>query len=868
MNGNHSNEKEYRRFQIPGSYSVELLARDLADWLKKEHGRETEILNVSDGCVVQARDTGGRLSRLVKRKAGAMHVVLFPECGCLKTLAANDEWVEPVCGNGEKKWSFKAAASMAVDATAGLAEAAASGVSDVWLESGTADAVYEFISRHIATGHCKAKNLAPIAVDHLLSRYVEPMTDVESAWIAGFLEPQDTLIAWLRTSTHANKKAEWTFAMTTRKVALAAFSRNGLEDEKLLPNEKMAVTDTVGRDDVTIGDVVFRTQLQNDFLFREIADIMELDPVRRLSEAARLNFFHSDEAEKHLEYAKSILDHVTKVSDLPLPALSRFYIDMDHEKMKKEVDPFMEPATDSKFRSVAEKLGSAASPEGLKMWAELWRLDPLEKLSLAGRLQNLFPESQPHAQLAAPLFEGGREELLRANRDKSLHLLADVRVADNMIKTGRLAEAVTILENRLTQLPDESLSDLLPPRDSDLTRGEGGQVIRIRILELLVEARGEPGEPDAKTLRELAVLQPLVPERLQKLTGARGHGGRASLMLRILEKDGLASGPDDGKPVPSGKAAPLSSDAIQEKLRHPASREGTVLGKVQNFIAVKNTPDHTSLKSYAKRVNMNNFPEVLASIVDGTFILGLKSVEAYISYGDLNTGVRSYEGKPPFLLVGGEHLEDGSDLHMTPSELRFAIGEELAHLRYGHERITSREVWEGAFDKAMSLIELFPVVGGYLSKLGAFGKFAGQASGIVKTIGDAQQYISQTRTVVSSAKDAYDRHLGDETQDDFKPEEKNLIGAFREMQLTADRAALVLSGDLKAAVRAIFKADQDLQVELPMAEKYGIKRFLGRTDDQGGLMHQDLAIRLAALFSFYISEDYETLRADAMPGCE
>jgi hypothetical protein len=37
---------------------------------------------------------------------------------------------------------------------------------------------------------------------------------------------------------------------------------------------------------------------------------------------------------------------------------------------------------------------------------------------------------------------------------------------------------------------------------------------------------------------------------------------------------------------------------------------------------------------------------------------------------------------------------------MTRAELRYAIGAEVAHLRYGHARVTSSEVWAGALSKS------------------------------------------------------------------------------------------------------------------------------------------------------------------------
>ncbi len=439
--------------------------------------------------------------------------------------------------------------------------------------------------------------------------------------------------------------------------------------------------------------------------------------------------------------------------------------------------------------------------------------------------------------------------------------MTEIGYAVNLIRTKQVEAAVEILENQLNQLPDESLFDLLPPGNSDLTRGEGGQQLRIRILELLVKARGELGTPDAATLRELAMRQPLVRRRLAMYQNAADPNTRdnVSKIMEMLDQEGLIAVPEDEKTHQRGSVAPLTADAIETQLRHPASRAGTVLNKLQTFIAAKKTPDHTALKSYAKRVIRDEYPEIAHAVADSSLILGLKKPDAFISFGDLNAGIRGYDEKPPFILIGSEHLEPQSAHYYTAAELRFVIARESAHFCYKHERVTSGEVWEGAFDKTMSLMEIFPVVGGYIGKLGSLGKIAKQATGIAQTVGDIQGYISHVGTVATSAKDFYghDKSADENTQE----EARNLIGAFREMRLTADRAGLIISGNLKAAVRAIFKSDPKYGPLLPQAEKQGLKAFLGQSDNKGNLIHQELAIRLAALFSFYLSQEYATLRA-------
>src|SRR5690606_10572073 len=95
-----------------------------------------------------------------------------------------------------------------------------------------------------------------------------------------------------------------------------------------------------------------------------------------------------------------------------------------------------------------------------------------------------------------------------------------------------------------------------------------------------------------------------------------------------------------------------------------------------------------------------------AALADASLVLGVKGVAAYISHGDKAVGVRGYDGAPPFLVIGGRHLEPKSDFFLHPWELRFAVASEVAHLRFQHARVTTSDVWSGALEKGRLGVDL------------------------------------------------------------------------------------------------------------------------------------------------------------------
>ena len=89
---------------------------------------------------------------------------------------------------------------------------------------------------------------------------------------------------------------------------------------------------------------------------------------------------------------------------------------------------------------------------------------------------------------------------------------------------------------------------------------------------------------------------------------------------------------------------------------------------------------------------------------------------------------------------------------------------------------------------------------------------------------------------------------------------QKLLAISRLMQFTADRAGLLFSADLKASIRAILLSGKNNFTYLNEINEKGLFVFLTEQNNDGTYKHQDIAIRLTNLFSFYISDDYTELR--------
>ncbi|MEL6181513.1 MAG: hypothetical protein AAFS10_21320, partial [Myxococcota bacterium] len=91
---------------------------------------------------------------------------------------------------------------------------------------------------------------------------------------------------------------------------------------------------------------------------------------------------------------------------------------------------------------------------------------------------------------------------------------------------------------------------------------------------------------------------------------------------------------------------------------------------------------------------------------------------------------------------------------------------------------------------------------------------------------------------------------------------EQLADFARSALYTADRFGLLVCDDLEAAVHAIFRLSPRAFEELPALQRYGLAYVLARRDASGQRVYHELAMRLAELFTFALSDPYRQLRHD------
>lgn len=732
-------------------------------------------------------------------------------------------------------------------------------------------------------------------------RYFEDVSAVEQAWIDSVVPSDEILLAWLETSSEVvispsplgEVSAYRRYLLSDQRNLLVAVSEVGDARAVTLESVPLHMTDGKLRDTVTVTDWSWTTSVGNRQKYRDVARVQSLGAADRLREMARMNWLHGDQTDRlgesmrlltvlHDRRLATVLDHLTMCV---LPIVEPLD-DADHgDQYERLLDEATQILTET--RQTDELATDLAS------WYLNWEIPVPIGMDLIRRL--VIATGPDRAEVWIDLHRSVRQAADGKEFSDGFRVLVDLNLAEHLIAAGSVDEATELLESCLLRLPSEQIEDILPADDQDLVAGEGGQLLRIRALDLLAVARQEAGQPDPVVLVELARLQPLVPERIEPLCRVDDSdlADRARQTLALYEPGALATAPERTE---QRLLRPLDPDAVQV-LQHPAARKGGAFSWLVKALAQPDVPDRRQLSAYVERVDVARYPELTADISDAALVLGYGTPPAYVSRGDRAVGIRGFDAKPPYLLIGADHLEESSIYFMDPSAFQFAVASEVAHLRLGHKRVTSAEVWSGIWGKtatgvgiaasAMSLALAVPGLSDVIRRsidareaygalrtfvpLGVLKAVTGESDGrkVITALsanpgGNLNQGLSLITQHSGRAQDMARKILPAKGEsldaDSVAASYRQQIGACRVMQLTADRAGLLLCGDIRGAIRAMFLAEKDNRPELDTAVRHGLLPTLSRRDANGNLILQGLAVRIAALVSFYLSDDFVVLR--------
>lgn len=477
-----------------------------------------------------------------------------------------------------------------------------------------------------------------------------------------------------------------------------------------------------------------------------------------------------------------------------------------------------------------------------------------EKIVIINLFSDVVPDSEELKKIL-PIYSALRKIFLKKNKERINRTVFDIKFAEFLLRCHKNRKSKKILQDLLKHLPDETISDLLPPDNLDLTSDKSGQLLKATIFDLLAKAKDK--EDATEEIQKTILLQPLNLKRLDKLSAVKQDVLRkqADTAKNILTGNGLFA---DDNPVCRTDYKMPDENVLRKHLQHPSVLKKGSFYNIGKWISEIKTDDYSSVRKYSEKISPETYNTLFAVLKNTANVFGFKDIEFYITKGDRNDEIIGYEGSPPFVILGDKYLNKNSELYMNLSELLFTATSEIAHIFFKHTKLTSKDIWRGLIEKGIfvadAALAVIPVAG-FLAKtlknvpkLNLLTKiFQGTANSI---IGGKSAYDAALRLTEYYGKKGKTK----------KENQKSLLAASRLMQYTADRAGLLVCGNLASAVRAVLLTEKFDNNPLDEIKNTSLKEFLLKQNSDGTFKYQKTALRIANLYSFWFSEDYELLR--------
>ena len=691
--------------------------------------------------------------------------------------------------------------------------------------------------RCIALGRLRrsARAARPLGLGE--DRYIGRLSEPALALTASLIQGGDLLVAVREIGETVPVRSELGATVDQRRYLVISaeraltFTLSDLGDSDVveLESTRLRIDSRHGKAVLVTGRGEHALEARQASVVPELVGLASLSPTERLFEAARrLHLIPEGDGRAR---SRRLVEAAVARGHL-LARLTSVVLALTENPHERIADSTLERATQA---------AAATSEAAITELGQRWELAAEPLIRTVRELSSLGARGEP---VALWLHRTLRNKL---PDDESL----DAELAEHELTSGDPERARRLAESRLDRLPLDEDAVLAPGAASP------AHSLRLRLHELV--ARASVGSRGAtSSLAALARLEPLIRTRLEALAQAPAEGDlderlarRARDVLACLSPGGLSgSAPAGERELPRA----LERVVLDERVAHPLSRgSGRLAARLSELVAVVPEPELGFLRDFCEELGETRHPDASRALARATRLLGLPPVRAYVSHGARSLGLRAFGAHESFVLVGENHLDERSPHALAGPELDFAFGAELAHLAFGHQRVTVSEVWIGAAGKTRDALLALGLVLPVIAEIGGGRAFKLLKRVSPETVARGAEAAERVEKLVSGRKNSLSRALGQHNEE--------LIGAHRLVQLSADRAGLVLAQHLPSALRSILLTRADYRELFVLAHEIGLGLALERRPLSEPAM-ADLVIRIRSLVAFYLSQDFDSILAN------
>ncbi|WBX74265.1 hypothetical protein PG913_03370 [Tenacibaculum pacificus] len=430
----------------------------------------------------------------------------------------------------------------------------------------------------------------------------------------------------------------------------------------------------------------------------------------------------------------------------------------------------------------------------------------------------------------------------------------NLKYIDYLKETEQSYKAIPFAEKVLSELEENSILEMLSDNKINIIGGEDVNLIRIKILEDLVFFKKEIGEAYKTELVALAVMQPLLLSRIKELKTLNDFRitEKANTIISLFETLDFFT---DSKEASIILSKEYSKEYLYDKVFPKCFKEEKgFLDSFTKIIAQVDGPDYKEVLKFSEKITNQNYPIVHEVFETVKTSLSLPNIQCFLGRGDYSGSLIGVENTPDFLLIGSDYLKISSNTYLSKVELQFAMTLELSHILFEHTKITSGDVWRGAKNKSVDMVQTLlvalPILGslggvlGKLSSVSNFSKVFNNIDKVTNVLDKGQLFIeygSKIENVISK-----------DTE-----KERSLLITSRLMEVSADSIGLLLTENLEACVRTMFKVSANYNVIKEIIDTKGIFYFLNLKNEKDEFINQEYVFRLKSLLSFYLITDFE-----------
>jgi hypothetical protein len=652
-----------------------------------------------------------------------------------------------------------------------------------------------------------------------------------------------------KDTTEHSKDTIWHFVLTSSRVLLISNSNTVMQTIDI-SNDNLLLHEKRGKDLIESKAFSFYTEFMNDVQYAAIFPAV-------LTEGHRLSIF-ADCILKDSNAKTKVLDLASKCYAITFNTTSNTIDDLKsgiitHLKgfqIKKEQSEVL--------LSTLKPFSTKASfGNDLIQTCINWGINYKEQHNLFKLLLEL--KDKIAIQNSIVFYDYFKPLFLKEETKEDAIFEFNLTYGKLLATAERYEDAIYTYKGIYDTLPDDSIADLLPADTTNILQGEGGQQLKITLLESILNWQQKQQVSTLDTDLKLAQLQPLLNHRLEALHANNTIKQKAVTIEQALHFKDLKY--HDLDYVKANYNRLIKNEILKDVVPECFKYATGFFDSLNGYIASIQSPNYDAVTSFSDKLTATNYPNAYKTITNMCYALSIDTPECYIGRANYSDAIIGIEGKPPYLIIGIDFIETESYKQLNTNELKFLVAIELAHIYFEHTKITSTDVWRGAAEKGFSflttVLSIIPFAGSIGNLLGNLSNVDKYAK-IIKNVEKATNIAEKGQNILDVTDKLNFNLLGNGTSDENQSQ--NLLITSRLMEIIADKVALLFCNDLQAAIKGIILSSTTLEKELDAIRDYGLYNVLERKNEDGSFRYQELIIRIRSLCSFYLSDTFEDLK--------